>query len=461
MEPRVINTSPWLYGLKRERPVIRLKNDTTADVVVVGAGIAGVSSAYFLLTRTDKSVVVIDRLRVADGSTGYNAGTATPIFERSLQHFVELFGADRVRGGMRAVEDAWGLLQEVYAFAEGMDIPVSVNGYFGYRTPEDVAPVIVENGLRASLGIPTREVFYAEELQDTLPGPLAHMPGLSFVPVKDIASHLRTNDTRLAAAVVEHEALVNTASLCEKTVTALLKAYPERFKIYEESEVTKITSTAVGAVARTATAAISAGKVVLATNAYEKFTLENGEGVELNTRFHKSVGSRLAYMLGIFMPEKKADPGSLAYIFKPEDEHGISFEYVTERPYSMDGVDGTLFTIGGPDFVFNHELVEYGKDTPFRQGVFKEMERFLEHHYGLSLKDKTYFQWHGLLAYTETNARLVGADPKAPNLLYNLGCNGVGILLSLWGGMRLADTLLGKELSPTMFDPPGHFDGAS
>jgi hypothetical protein len=37
--------------------------------------------------------------------------------------------------------------------------------------------------------------------------------------------------------------------------------------------------------------------------------------------------------------------------------------------------------------------------------------------------------------------------------LYNLGCNGVGFLPSIYGGHRIARLLAGKWVPPSVFDP--------
>ena len=49
--------------------------------------------------------------------------------------------------------------------------------------------------------------------------------------------------------------------------------------------------------------------------------------------------------------------------------------------------------------------------------------------------------------------RVVGAHPRHPSLLYNLGCNGVGFLPSIVGGERIAGILAGERLGPSIFDP--------
>ena len=50
-----------------------LETDTTADVAVVGAGIAGLSIAYELI-RAGKSVIVLDRGPLGGGMTAWTTG---------------------------------------------------------------------------------------------------------------------------------------------------------------------------------------------------------------------------------------------------------------------------------------------------------------------------------------------------------------------------------------------------
>jgi glycine/D-amino acid oxidase-like deaminating enzyme len=48
---------------------------------------------------------------------------------------------------------------------------------------------------------------------------------------------------------------------------------------------------------------------------------------------------------------------------------------------------------------------------------------------------------------------VIGTHPRHPELLYNLGCNGVGFLPSICGGQRVARILAGEQLPPSIFDP--------
>jgi len=57
------------------------------------------------------------------------------------------------------------------------------------------------------------------------------------------------------------------------------------------------------------------------------------------------------------------------------------------------------------------------------------------------------------MGYTSDGIRLVGPDPGNPSLLYNLGCNGIGLLASLAGGWKVAQQMRGALFPPSMFDP--------
>src|ERR671937_1671178 len=63
--------SLWLDGIQRTYPAV--DGDTDADVAIVGGGIAGIASAYFLATAGAR-VVVLEGRSVAEGASGRNAG---------------------------------------------------------------------------------------------------------------------------------------------------------------------------------------------------------------------------------------------------------------------------------------------------------------------------------------------------------------------------------------------------
>jgi glycine/D-amino acid oxidase-like deaminating enzyme len=63
--------SLWLDGTTRMYPA--LEGDAAADVAIVGGGIAGIASAYFL-AKAGASVIVLEARGVAEAASGRNAG---------------------------------------------------------------------------------------------------------------------------------------------------------------------------------------------------------------------------------------------------------------------------------------------------------------------------------------------------------------------------------------------------
>jgi hypothetical protein len=57
------------------------------------------------------------------------------------------------------------------------------------------------------------------------------------------------------------------------------------------------------------------------------------------------------------------------------------------------------------------------------------------------------------MGYNDGGVRVVGVHPHHPGLLYNLGCNGVDFLPSIYGGARVARLLAGEHLRRSIFDP--------
>jgi len=73
-----------------------LARDTYADVCVIGAGIAGLTTAY-LLAREGRSVIVVDQGPVGGGETGRSTGHLTAVLQDRYVDLERLHGAERAR----------------------------------------------------------------------------------------------------------------------------------------------------------------------------------------------------------------------------------------------------------------------------------------------------------------------------------------------------------------------------
>jgi len=92
-------TSVWM-ALDERLSLPSLTNSTTADVCIIGAGIAGMSTAY-LLARAGLSVVVLDDGPIGGGETGRTSAHLSNALDDRYYELERLFG---VRGAQLAAE---------------------------------------------------------------------------------------------------------------------------------------------------------------------------------------------------------------------------------------------------------------------------------------------------------------------------------------------------------------------
>src|SRR4029453_1357619 len=81
----------------------KLQKDITVDIVVVGAGVTGITTAY-LLKKAGSSVALIDRERVASIDTGHTTAHLTYVTDVQLQELACNFGNDHAKAAWDAGE---------------------------------------------------------------------------------------------------------------------------------------------------------------------------------------------------------------------------------------------------------------------------------------------------------------------------------------------------------------------
>ncbi|MFC6885538.1 MULTISPECIES: FAD-dependent oxidoreductase [Actinomadura] len=83
----------------------RLEGDLTADVAVVGGGIAGLCAAWELL-RAGRSVVLLEARRIVTGVTGHTTGRVSALHPYLYRPLVKSLGTDGARLYARSQQDA-------------------------------------------------------------------------------------------------------------------------------------------------------------------------------------------------------------------------------------------------------------------------------------------------------------------------------------------------------------------
>lgn len=88
----MVHTSPWLEELPAQTVFPALVGDLQVDVAVVGAGMNGMLTAYFLATH-GVSVALIEKSSICSGESGYTTAFLTQIIDLPLSELVQRFGA--------------------------------------------------------------------------------------------------------------------------------------------------------------------------------------------------------------------------------------------------------------------------------------------------------------------------------------------------------------------------------
>lgn len=454
------NISPWLHQLNRTRPVTSLDSDHETDVAIIGGGIAGVATAYYTLKNTDKQVTLVEADKIAHGATGHNGGFLASYFERTFSSITREFGLEMAAQGQQAMESAWTLLDEIRQDAQLQAPMWQFTGYAACATIEEVLVHLRNNALRLKAGLSCSQLMVSDKAKGLDNIPTMYKDLYTVVPKADILSLLETEDEEYIAILPERKGCMNSALFCEELIGYLLTTYKDRFTLAEHAPVRRLVlkdDHAVLDISRHQK--VTTKEVVLCTNGFEKLTIVNTAGASVNKKFHHLVRGIVGYMAG-YTEELNKQPMEISYLPKEFNHDQDIYEdepyfYLTRRPFEMENKEThNLVCIGGPEALMD-DTNNYNLEHPYPSEAKDQIDNFLKYTYKHGQKDKISYKflWHGLMGFTPNGIRLIGPEPCNPLLYYNLGCNGIGLLPSIYGGLKISQYVAGKKFAPSIFDP--------
>jgi len=457
------NHSPWIKQLKRTRPVVSLKENVNTEVAIIGGGIAGVVTAFFVLRDTSKAVVLVEADKIAHGATGHNAGQLTSYFERPLYDLVKEFGLELATDGQKSVESAWTLVDQIVTEAKLQTPLYRFTGYAGVSSFDQLLIHLKNNRCRVQGGLLAESIMVSEEWSTINKLPEEYKDLYTTAKQNDLLDLLQTNNSDYIAVISSQKGCMNSALFSEELIGYLIATHKDRFSFYEGSPVKTIYLFEKKATLEILENKITTSNVVLCTNGFENFKIVNDFGPEIDTAFHHLVMGRIGYMSGYLEPINHS-PIAISYLPRIDkslirgqdnDPTGESYFYLTRRPHEHEGSNShNLICTGGPDKILP-EGVAYLRENLFSEKIKIVIDEFLRNNYAKypNQEAEYSFYWHGLMGYTPNGIRRVGPEPCNPVLLYNLGCNGIGILPSIFGGKRISQFLNGENIGRSIFDP--------
>ncbi len=428
--------SPWLQFDRPSFPAFEGK--AACDVAIVGGGISGISTLYYLLTETDKTVILFEKEKIASQATGNNAALACLHIERPVQELVEEFGIEKTRQSFQEIDASWDLMEEILEKIDAKELLLPLpNISLGMTSVDVLLGQVERERYNRAFGRPSWHDFVRDDVE---------MPKLD-----DVDIHIVSKDELLQKLQIVDEDFIgiampkdplkfgrlNSAKFCHAIIKFLSKEYPGRFSIFENSSIDQVQQLDRAVVLN---GSIHAQDVILCTNGYKNFKIFTKENTEI-TRLQKGLIPREGYMAGYFDASRK--PYAQAFF----DDR----EVYKDSPYFYLSHIEEFTVLGGPEYDQpdgRHTKEQIAQRAHASQKIY---QTFLKNTYNISEQTFTNF-WYGIMGYTTNGVRWVGEEPKLPHLWYNLGCNGIGLTTSIGAAKRLVALLKGEKLAPSIFD---------
>lgn len=409
MSDKFIHTSGgkdavWIHSDKYEnRPHLGpLKENTKTEVCVIGAGIAGISTAYELVTR-GKDVLLLDARDVLSGETGRTSGHLSNALD---DHYVNISKKHGIDGAQTAADSHTWALNHVGKIAEKLGIQCDYRHVPGYqisqyerndkRHEEDMQHLKEEAQTAKKFGLET-------EFQDTLTvrgwdGKPDQRGGTVF------ANQAAFHPTRYLVGVFEW--LRKQQNFRSFALTRALSV-EEQGTVSMDSKVRKVTVKTEGG------CTIECDNAVEATNIpLQKLSVV----AELD--YNRT------YVIAIRIPKGTVED---CFIYDSAPE----YKYVRLTP--CDDKDDYLI-VGGCD----HQV---GREST--QGRFDELETWTRERF--TKTGAVDYKWSGQINEPIDFMGFIGKNQGCDNIYIATGDSGNGLTHAVIAGRLIADEIEGKE----------------
>lgn len=380
-----MSTSFWLdRTLKSEKQVY--------DVVILGAGITGLSTAYWL-EKEDPSlkVAIIEKNRVAFGASGRNAGFVTC---GSVEHFSRMInkhGLDQALEIWRFSETNLRLLQEEIVQGDAKKMEFENDGAFSLAAQENEYEELKKTSeIMSRFKIPT-EILTQQDVSKRL-GATGFVGGIKYL------GDSSTNPVKLLEAM-------------RAKIRAPIFEGVEAFKIDSLPDGTKLLKTDSGD--------FESSMVVLALNGYSAI---------MHPYFKDKIYPTRAQCL-MTEPVPRFMEGPCYANFY--------LDYFRQIP------TGELL-IGGFRQIDKANEVGYSDETT--EIIQNSLHHFVQTYLPKLSNAKVTHRWSGLMGFAKDGEPLVGSIPDDPAIFFAGGYTGHGIGLAFNTAKTLVDLIFGREI---------------
>jgi glycine/D-amino acid oxidase-like deaminating enzyme/nitrite reductase/ring-hydroxylating ferredoxin subunit len=397
-------TSVWMATAKEIESDGQLMEDTSADVIIVGAGIAGMTTAY-LLSREGKRVVVLDDGPIGGGMTGRTTAHLVNALDDRYYELERLHGE---RGARLAAESHSAAIDRIEAIVKEEGIECEFERLDGYLfAPPNESKQQLEDELKAAhrAGLTDIEMVDRAPIKDFDTGKCLRFPRQAqFHPLLYLAG--------LARAIRRDGGRIHTSTHAEKIEGGKNAARVE---------------TSDGRI-------ITAYSVVVATN------------TPVNDRFaiHTKQGPYITYVIGARVPRNSVTRA--LYWDTPDPYHYVRLESITATNKGTNETEEyDLLIVGGED----HKTGQ-ADDANKRFGWLERWTRTR-----FPMIEEIEFQWSGQVMEPVDSLAFIGRNPMdEDNVFIATGDSGNGMTHGTIAGILLTDLIMGRANEwETLYDP--------
>jgi glycine/D-amino acid oxidase-like deaminating enzyme/nitrite reductase/ring-hydroxylating ferredoxin subunit len=385
-----------LWSTTSKEPLIPpLDKNISADVCIVGAGIAGMTTAY-LLAREGKSVVILDKNKIGSGETANTTAHLSNVIDAGYREIEALHGA---KGAQLVAQSHTAAIAQIESIVAEEKIDCDFERLDGYLLfPDGASQRKLQEEWQAAkrAGLRVRKLKQAPF--DFKFGPCLHFPNQAqFHPLKYLAG--------LARAIKRLDG-----------------------RLFGGTEAKEIKGGKTAKIRTKGRAIVSAAAVVVATN-----TPINDGG-----KIYSKQEAYRTYVIGAFVPTNSI-PSALYW--DAEDP----FHYARLQRLHANGKTQDILIIGGED----HKTGQ----AEGIEGRFARLATWGRKHFP-GIKEIA-FRWSGQVMESMDDLAFIGRNPKDdPNVYIVTGDSGAGITHGTIAGILLRDLIVGRDNAwVTLYDP--------
>ena len=127
--------SYWLSSIKKNEIEKQIDNNYVADVCIIGAGITGLSTAYYL-AKNGLKVIIVDKSRIGEKTSGHTTAKITLQHGLIYNYLINTFGFDYALNYFRANEKAILNIKNIID-TENIDCDFELKNNYIYTTNQN------------------------------------------------------------------------------------------------------------------------------------------------------------------------------------------------------------------------------------------------------------------------------------------------------------------------------------